>query len=113
MMCGNGLHEMSEANSYRGRCRACRRAQGTARHDQRREILREAKSRPCADCGGVFPYYVMDLDHRPGVDKVLNVAKMAARYGLYSLDDLRAEIAKCDVVCANCHRVRTHERDQY
>lgn len=89
------------------RCRECVRAKDQARDEERRALVVEAKSRPCMDCGQSYPYYVMDLDHRPGSGKVLNLAAMASGRSRYSLDDIRAEIAKCDVVCANCHRVRT------
>lgn len=76
-----------------------------------RAILRKAKEKPCADCGGRFPYYVMDLDHREGYDKLIEVAQII---GLnWGKDRLLAEIEKCDVVCSNCHRVRTHERGQH
>ncbi len=76
-----------------------------------RAILRKAKERPCADCGGLFAYYVMDLDHREGCDKLVEVAQIK---GLnWGKDRLLAEVEKCDVVCANCHRVRTHERGQH
>jgi len=72
-------------------------------------MLRKAKSVPCADCGLSFPYYVMDFDHRPGPVKCFNLANVAGQTRI-SLARLEAEIAKCDVVCANCHRIRTHER---
>jgi hypothetical protein len=53
----------------------------------------------------------MDLDHRPGVTKRANfnvlVKQGAAR------ETLLEEIAKCDVVCANCHRLRTYQRKQW
>jgi len=61
----------------------------------------------CMDCGLMSPYpEVYDFDHRPGVDKVRDVSRLYAG----SMRDLVAEIAKCDVVCANCHRIRTFDR---
>jgi hypothetical protein len=51
----------------------------------------------------------MDLDHRPGSDKLFPVA-IAVSGGVYPLQKIVAEIAKCDVVCANCHRERTYRR---
>lgn len=74
-----------------------------ARH---RELVRSAKSRPCADCGIQYPYYVMDFDHREGAGKsfILSEAQRATSKSLL------LEINKCDVVCANCHRERTHRR---
>jgi len=71
-----------------------------------REIAREAKARPCADCGLEYPYYVMDFDHVDG-DKRMIISQLI-NFG--SIGRLLAEIAKCEVVCANCHRVRTWER---
>jgi ubiquinone/menaquinone biosynthesis C-methylase UbiE len=69
--------------------------------------VRKAKERPCADCGGEFPYYVMDFDHRDGESKLFDVSK-----GMLSLGRAKvlAEIDKCDVICANCHRIRTATR---
>ena len=70
-----------------------------------RQIMLEAKNVPCADCGRSYPPYVMDFDHKG--DKRGLVSQMP--YGL-SLTRLIAEMAKCEVVCANCHRLRTHRR---
>ena len=47
----------------------------------------------------------MDFDHRAGETKAYNVGSMFAHH--YSRELIEAEIAKCDLVCANCHRVRT------
>ena len=66
-------------------------------------IIQEAKNRPCADCGQRFPYFVMDFDHRNG-----NKAFAIGRRDNRRLEKLKQEIAKCDVVCANCHRMRTY-----
>jgi len=74
-----------------------------------RAIIAEAKSRPCADCDGRFPTYVMDFDHVRG-DKEFTVSKAVQRAYALTLSRVRAEIAKCDVVCANCHRIRTERR---
>lgn len=68
-------------------------------------LLRAAKDVPCADCGKRYPPYVMDFDHVRG-EKVANLSKMVTNS---SESAIRAEIAKCDVVCANCHRKRTFE----
>lgn len=73
-----------------------------------RDIIRDAKSVPCVDCGQCFHYCVMDFDHRPGEIKLFSVAD-APKRGV-SFDKVRAEIAKCDPVCANCHRLRTFKR---
>jgi hypothetical protein len=71
-------------------------------------LMREAKDRPCTDCDKRYPYYVMDFDHRPDEEKRFNIGGRETQ-GL-GFEVMRAEIAKCDVVCANCHRERSHRR---
>lgn len=72
-----------------------------------KDLVAEAKNRPCADCGVSYPTCVMEFDHRPGEPFLFHIAGMYWK----SAGQLRAEIAKCDVVCANCHRIRTHTRE--
>ncbi len=66
----------------------------------------EAKKVPCVDCGISYPYYVMDFDHRE--EKTTEINKLVK--GGPSLKTLQKEIDKCDVVCSNCHRIRTFNR---
>lgn len=73
---------------------------------RQREYARSFKAQPCMDCGQSFPEYVMEFDHVRG-EKKGNVLVMASKVSRAVLD---AEIAKCDVVCANCHKIRTHFR---
>ena len=75
---------------------------------QKRAWFETFKAAPCMDCGVSYPPYVMDFDHRPGEEKVLPVATMIS--DSWGRERIEAEIAKCDLVCANCHRVRTHLR---
>ena len=71
-----------------------------------REYVKELKNNPCTDCGTTYPYYVMHFDHLS--DKVDGINKMVAN-GV-SMEVLQAEIAKCELVCANCHAERTFQR---
>lgn len=71
-----------------------------------REIIDRLKDKPCADCGERYPPYVMDFDHLDSKEKEFQVSLM--RY--HSEAKILAEVAKCEVVCANCHRERTHVR---
>lgn len=73
------------------------------------QMLHEAKDRPCADCGIKYPPYVMDFDHRDPSEKVADLATFSRCAGR---DRVLAEIAKCDVVCSNCHRERTYGGNQ-
>jgi len=67
---------------------------------------------PCMDCGGVFDWCAMDFDHRPDEEKEFAISRMS-RYLATSerLSLIEKEIAKCDLVCSNCHRVRTKKRN--
>lgn len=71
------------------------------------ELLRDLRRVPCRDCGRTFAPYVMDFDHRDPAVKLFNLT--AAKALLKNRDVLFAEVAKCDIVCANCHRIRTYD----
>lgn len=60
----------------------------------------------CIDCGESEPV-VLELDHVRGV-KTANVSDMVRAGRNWPL--VAEEIAKCDVRCANCHRIETHRR---
>jgi len=71
------------------------------------QYLRDLKTKtPCVDCGINYPYYVMDFDHVRGV-KHANVMELVSTLSKKRIDQ---EIAKCEIVCSNCHRIRTHMR---
>ena len=61
---------------------------------------------PCVDCGEPDPL-VLEFDHVRG-EKKLNVSDLLHRYATW--ETIRAEIEKCEVRCANCHRHITAER---
>ena len=58
---------------------------------------------PCVDCGETDPI-VLEFDHVRG-EKVFALSNMVQRQ--FSLAKLDAEIAKCEVRCANCHKRKT------
>lgn len=74
------------------------------RAEKNKKIIREYKNIPCMDCGNSYPHYVMDFDHRDPEVKEFAISQMPRDC---SLEKILNEIKKCDVVCANCHRVRT------
>lgn len=82
---------------------------GGAAHTRKRRawllsMYRAFKLKPCADCGGTFDPVCMDFDHRLGEVKLFTIGNSN---GARSVESILGEIAKCDVVCANCHRIRT------
>ena len=72
------------------------------------EYIRELKKDPCMDCGKKYPYYVMDFDHIDPSTKLNTISKMILCSS--SLKKIMEEINKCEVVCSNCHRIRTYNR---
>ena len=86
--------------------RAETRAVKNARHAAIKAEVDKIKSVPCADCGESFPPCAMDFDHRNPRTKKFTIG--TALKNCFSLEKLLEEIAKCDIVCAVCHRIRTH-----
>ena len=68
---------------------------------------------PCMDCGGVFDFVAMDFDHRPEETKEFGIGTLGQYVATPErLAKVEKEIAKCDLVCSNCHRVRTKKRNE-
>lgn len=109
-------------DGYQALCKVCRTASDAARyasdpagfqarHKRHRAEIQVwlwdlKRSKPCTDCGQSFHPIAMQWDH-VGTDKSGNISDVAKRWGKKRL---LAEIAKCELVCANCHAVRTYER---
>lgn len=100
-------------NAYRREHYALNRADYIARNDQLlrargkkwlRRLWQFLAENPCVDCGECDPV-VLDCDH---VDRTLkrNSVSFLARSG-YQWKTVLAELEKCQVRCANCHRRRT------
>lgn len=70
------------------------------------QVIRELKKQPCTDCDQTYPYYVMDFDHLGDKEFLISRGINEGR----SLKRVLEEIAKCELVCANCHRIRTFTR---
>jgi hypothetical protein len=68
-------------------------------------ILAYKQNHPCVDCDEADPV-VLEFDHRPGEIKLFDVGEGIRK----RLDKVVAEIKKCDVRCANCHRRITAKR---
>jgi hypothetical protein len=99
--------------------KAARQAYYLANREQRIAAMKASKTKrkkalqaykeanPCTDCGVFYPYYVMQLDHLPGFEKIESLASLINKV---SMERVWEEVAKCELVCANCHAIRTHKR---
>ena len=83
------------------------RTSPTTYRQRLRRLVDVLKSAPCTDCGGTFHPECMDFDHITG-EKIESVSVMVSKS--YSLAKVQEEIDKCQLVCANCHRLRTYYR---
>jgi hypothetical protein len=85
-----------------------RRAVANAYGAKRRKLVADMKQAAgCADCGYDKHPEALQFDHVRG-RKLFNIAThVTDRW-----ERLLAEIAKCEVVCANCHSVRTYRRSR-
>lgn len=82
-------------------------------YKKRAEIYKQInllKDAPCTDCKQKFPPIVMDFDHLPHSRKTSGIARLIRN--THSMERIIEEIAKCELVCANCHRIRTSARSK-
>jgi len=110
-------------DSYQWWCKPCRREYAAA-HYQRNKARRQEQNKrrqaeflawytqlkvgePCADCGLEFHPVAMHWDHLPEFEKEADLGNLAKSGSRARVLD---EIAKCELVCANCHAIRTFVR---
>ena len=103
------LHPISEETKLRYYANA--RVRSKESQVKRRAFIHILKSVPCADCGKSYPPFVMDFDHVPGRGtKKFEISRWASETHRLDSKEIQEELAKCDVVCSNCHRFRTHSQ---
>lgn len=116
---------------YHTVCRECENVKTRARHKKnyeanpqfycartiaskipiRMRVIRYLKEHPCIDCSN-SDIRVLEFDHRNPSEKVDAVSSMIRKGRPWQA--IEKEIAKCDVRCANCHRIKTaNDNDFY
>jgi hypothetical protein len=68
-------------------------------------IMNYLKQHNCVDCGESNPV-VLEFDHLPEFNKSFDIGRAVGSSGR-SWESIQKEILKCDVVCSNCHKIRT------
>jgi hypothetical protein len=99
-----GVAKTTKEKVYRRqKCRYCYRKTKNILKANRRQIIDQTKSsKGCIRCG-ITDSRVLEFHHKGDSPKSFNIADYY--YTQYSADKLIEEIAKCDVICANCHRI--------
>ena len=103
--CGN-CHRVKTAKSWPSAGKSTATSNNAHRRRRRRDVVEEFKLvAGCFDCGYTKHAVALEFDHVGG-NKKAAVAKLL----LYGWRVILKEIDKCDVVCVNCHRIRTATR---
>lgn len=87
-----------------------KRREARVKRIERRNYVKVLKEQTgCVDCG-IKDFRILEFDHLPSesTKKLYAVSDMVATG--HSMKTFLAEIAKCEIVCANCHRIRTWNR---
>ena len=85
-------YKLGSPHEHRDKCR------------EQKAILVKEQGGKCIDCGGVFPDCCYHFHHKNPEDKLFGLGSSMR----HSLMKLRAEAAKCDLLCANCHAIKTY-----
>lgn len=93
-------HYLSKRESYIKKAK-------TWRETEKIRFYNWLQKKSCVDCGN-NDFRVLEFDHLEDKDYTI-----ATKIGTVKLETLLLEINKCDIVCANCHRIRTAERGKY
>jgi hypothetical protein len=102
------FYQRKSRDGYSHHCIECeRKRMGDKRERNKLRIYALKEASPCKDCGLKYPHYVMDFDHI-GDDKKSGLSELVNSRA--SWETILKEISKCDLICSNCHRVRTWNR---
>lgn len=103
----DGTYQMNwlTPEAWEKRSISCKNA---AKRTQKRNaaIIKEEKlKKGCAKCGYKEHHAALDFDHLDHKKKSRDIAKMHTT----NVESLKKEMAKCQILCANCHRVKSFE----
>ena len=88
-------------------CRTCNRENVNKRFNERKLKDIEYLGSKCNKCGGEFPHYVYDFHHVDPTEKEGKLSQMRKT----TWEKMKAELDKCVLLCANCHRIEHHGND--
>lgn len=95
-------------NSY---CKSCEAEYAKQRYEARRTFVDEYKMETgCQRCGYREHPVALEFDH---IDPLTKKYSIGSQLMSMSWKSLHEEISKCQVLCANCHQIHTHESNHY
>ena len=101
-------HGKTKFSLYGGkwRCLLCEVKRKKILLEKKKGWVNSFKQQPCNDCNLPWPTYVMDFHHRNRDEKIHSISRGIVTMGK---ENLLKEITKCDLLCANCHRIREYK----
>jgi len=99
---GEGIFIRKKQGQYR--CKKCDWIENYSRRTYNRNVLIKEHGGKCIRCGFNNPL-ALDFHHKDKALKSFSISFRAFR----SLENLRLEAAKCELLCANCHRIVEHQ----
>ena len=89
-------------------CKECKKAWHRNRGVELKEFMFQFLSlHKCVDCGEQR-VLCLEFDHKNPLKKSFDLGKAHMQKDL-TLKELVKEIAKCEVRCSNCHKIKTHK----
>jgi len=106
-----GVAKTTPEKTYRrNKCRYCYRKTKNILKDKQRGWLATFKGEVgCKDCHNK-DHRVLDFHHKSGMEKKFAISDYF--YHQFCEKRLKAEIMKCEILCANCHRIHHYEENQ-
>lgn len=104
------LEEFANAGTLKGVnykrhvCKRCYYYSKIPRREKERNWIKSLKENKCCERCGFDNHKALQWHHKNPKDKTFNIAD-AIRY---SRQDILDEIAKCELICANCHQIEHH-----
>lgn len=101
-----GSRPQSDGYKYCQVCRDYSSKRSKEKYKRKMEAIVKYMGGKCKRCGFSFPSYVYDFHHRNPDTKLFNISGNVVVSK--DLDILLNELDKCDMLCANCHRIVEH-----
>lgn len=104
--CKNARNRDDFHNKKKSRKKSINQSRKNRIETNRKNMLEYLSDKSCVDCGESDPV-VLEFDHEPGVHKRDCVSRLVDKASWKSILE---EIGKTQIVCVNCHRIRTFKR---